>query len=68
MFNSLALFTAMNIGQIAIYVVVAAAVIALVYVALKQFGIAIPGWVAQILWIIVVCFVVVCAIRLVMSM
>ena len=57
----------MSIGQIAIYIVVAAAIIALVYVALQQFGIAIPPWVVQIFWIMVVACVVVLAIRIVMG-
>ena len=56
-----------GIGQLAIYAVVVAAVIALVYVALTQFGIAIPGWVKQVFWILIVAFVVIVAIRLVLS-
>lgn len=58
----------MGIGQLAIYVVIIAAVVALVFVALRQFGIAIPGWVAQIFWILVVAFVVILAIRFVLTM
>jgi len=38
-----------------------------VYVALRQFGVGIPGWVVQIFWIVVVAFVVIFAIKLVMS-
>jgi hypothetical protein len=36
-----------GIGEIAIMIVVIAAVVALVYVALNQFGVAIPPWVIQ---------------------
>jgi hypothetical protein len=50
-----------------IWLVVIAACVALVYVALRQFGITIPAWVQQVAWIIVVAFVVILAIRLVMS-
>jgi hypothetical protein len=57
-----------SIAQICIFVVLIAACIALVYVALNQFGIAIPGWVVQVFWIVIVAFVVIFAIRLVMSM
>ena len=57
-----------SLGHILIMVVVIAACVALVYVALRQFGIAIPPWVVQVFWIIVVAFVVIFAIRLVMSM
>ena len=64
----LALITHWGIGEIAIAIVVIAAVVALVYVALRQFGVSIPPWVVQIFWIVVVAFVVIFAIRLVMGM
>ena len=38
-----------SFGQLAIFIVIAAAVIALMYVALTQFGISIPGWVTQVM-------------------
>lgn len=56
-----------SIAEIAIAIVIIAAVVALVVVALRKFGISIPDWVAQILWIIVVAACVIFAIRLVMS-
>ena len=49
-------------------IVIIAAVVALVYVALRQFGIAIPQWVQQIFWIVIVAFCVIFAIRLVLGM
>ncbi len=57
-----------SIGSIAIAVVIIAAVVGLVYVALRQFNVAIPAWVIQVFWILVVAFVVIAAIRLVLSM
>lgn len=57
-----------GIGDLAIAVVVIAAVVALVYVALHQFGVAIPGWVQQVFWIVVVAFVVIVAIKLVLAL
>ena len=57
-----------GIGEIAIAIVIIAAVVALVYIALQQFGVAIPPWVIKIFWICVVAFCVIFAIRLVMSM
>jgi len=54
-----------SIAQLAIAIVIIAAVVALMFVALKQFGIAIPGWVIQIFWILVVAVVVILAIRFV---
>lgn len=57
-----------NVAQIAIAVVVIAALIALVMVALRQFGVAIPGWVMQIIWILITAFIVILAIKLLMRM
>lgn len=54
-------------GNILIAIVVIAACVALMYVALRQFGISIPGWVQQVFWIVVCAFVVIMAIRLVLS-
>ena len=60
--------TSWSIGEIAIAIVIIAAVVALVYVALKEFGVSIPGWVVRCFWIVVICFVVIFCIRLVMGM
>ncbi len=57
-----------GLGDFLIAIVVIAACIALVYVALRQFGVSIPPWVVQVAWIIAVAFVVIVAIRLVLSM
>ncbi len=57
-----------SFGQILIAVVIIAACVALVYVALNKFGVGIPDWVIQVFWIVVVAFVVIFAIRLVLSM
>jgi len=57
-----------SIGQIAIAIVVIAAVIALVYIALRQFGVAIPAWVVQVFWILAVACVVIIAIRFLVGM
>jgi predicted cobalt transporter CbtA len=56
-----------GLGEILVAIVVVAACVALVYVALKQFGITIPAWVQQVFWICVCAFVVILAIRLVLS-
>jgi hypothetical protein len=57
-----------SLVQLAILIVVIAAVCALVYIALRQFGVGIPAWVVQVFWIIAVAFVVILAIKLVASM
>lgn len=56
------------IPQLLIYVVIVAACIALMYVALRKFGIAIPDWVIQCFWIVVVAAVVIFCIRLVLML
>jgi hypothetical protein len=55
-------------GDILIGIVVLAAVIALVYVALRQFGIEIPQWFKQVIMIVVVAVVVILAIRFVLAL
>lgn len=54
--------------EILIAIIVIAAAVAIMYVALRQFGIQIPQWVIQIFWIVVVAFVAIVAIRIVMSL
>jgi len=63
-----ALIAGYSIGQLAIYIVAIAAIVGLVYIALNNFGVAIPEWVKQVFWIIVVAFVIIAGIRVVMSM
>jgi hypothetical protein len=59
---------AWTFGEIAIAVVVIAAVIGLVMVACRQFGVAVPSWLVQVLWIVAVAFVCIVAIRIVLAM
>jgi hypothetical protein len=54
-----------SLVQIAIAIVIIAAVVALVYVALRQFGVTIPAWFQTVLWIVVVAIVVIIAIKIV---
>ena len=57
-----------GISEIAIAVVIVAAVVALVVIALRQFRITIPEWVIQVMWVLAVAFVIIIAIRLVARM
>lgn len=57
-----------NPGQIAITVVIIAAVCALVFIALKQFNLSIPSWVVQVFWVLVVAIVIILAIKTVLSL
>ena len=54
--------------QILILIVVVAACVALVVVALRQFGISLPGWFIQVLCIVAVAVVVIIAIKVVAGM
>jgi hypothetical protein len=48
---------------LAIWIIIVAAVAAIVFVALKTMGVAIPGWVVQVFWILVVAVVCILAIK-----
>ncbi len=54
--------------NIAIAVVIVAAVVGIVYVAMRVFGVAIPQWVVHIFWICVVAVVAIFAIKFVASL
>lgn len=62
------LFWGYSLESVLVAIVVIAAAVGLVYVALRQFGIQIPEFVRTVFWIVVCCFLVVMAIRLVFSM
>lgn len=49
--------------DIIIAIVIVAACVAIMYVALRQFGVSIPQWVITIFWIVVVAIVAIFAIR-----
>ncbi len=57
-----------SIGQLAIAIIIIAAIVAVVYVALGKMGVGIPAWVTSIFWILIVAFVCIAAIRLLMNM
>ncbi len=51
-----------------IAVIIVCAVVAIVYIALRQFGIEIPAWFKQVLLILVVAIVCILAIRFLVSL
>jgi hypothetical protein len=61
-------FGSWSITEMAVAIVVIAAIVALVYIALKQFGVAIPQWVIACFWVVVVALVVIACIRFVAGM
>jgi len=57
-----------SIGEIAIAIVVIAAIVAIVIVALRYFEVSPPPWVVKIFWICVVAFVAIVAIKFLVSL
>jgi hypothetical protein len=54
--------------QIAVFIIVIAAVVGIVYVILNQMGVAIPGFIIQIIWIILAAFVGIAALYFLVSL
>jgi hypothetical protein len=52
-----------SISNIAIFIIVVAAIVGIVIVAVRQSGVAIPGWVVQVFWICLTAFVCVIAVK-----
>ena len=48
--------------------IVLAAIVAIALIAIKAMGVTIPGWVMQIFWVVVICFIALLAIGFVLSM
>jgi hypothetical protein len=61
-------FWGWGFGQVVIAIVVIAAVLGIMWVALRQFGIAIPDFVVKIFWICVCAVVAIVAIKFVLSL
>ena len=57
-----------SLVQLLIIVVIIAACVGIVYIALQQFGVAIPPFAIAIFWICVCAFVAIAAIRFIASM
>ena len=57
-----------SLVHLLVLVVIIAACVGIVYVALQQFGVAIPRFVVLIFWIVVCAFFAIAAIRFVASM
>lgn len=55
----------LSLPQIAIYVVVALAVCAIVYIAAKRMGVPVPDWLVQIVVVVIVAAVAILAIKVV---
>ncbi len=64
----IALLAGYSIGQIAIAIVVIAAIVAVVWIALRQFNVTIPAWVVQVFWVLVVAVVCIFAIKFLLTL
>ncbi len=62
------MFQGMSLGNIIVAIIIIAAVIAVLFVALRVFDVKIPDWVLQILWICVVAVVAIFAVRFLLSL
>jgi hypothetical protein len=57
-----------SLMQIAVFVIVIAAACAIVFVILRQMGVEIPGFIVQILWILLAAFVGILALYFLVSL
>jgi hypothetical protein len=57
-----------GIAGMAIWVIIVAAVIAIVYIATRAMGVAIPPWVVQVFWVLVIAVVCIFAIRFLLTL
>lgn len=55
-------------GDIIIAIIIVAAVLGVMYIALQQFGVAIPVWLVRIIVICIVAVVAICAVRFLLSL
>ena len=59
---------AWSFGEIVIAIIVVTAIIAILFVAMKQFQIQIPQFVITVFWILVAAFVCILAVRFLLAM
>ncbi len=57
-----------GIGEFVIAIIIVAAIIAVLFIALRQFGITIPPWVIQVFWVLVAAVVCILAVRFLLSL
>lgn len=57
-----------SIGEVVIAIIIIAAICGILWVALRQFGVAIPQFVIQIFWILVCAVLCILAVRFLMSL
>lgn len=65
---TLALTMPGGIAGLAIWIIIVAAVVAVVLIACRAMGVVIPAWVTQVLWVLIIAAVCVGAIKFLMSL
>jgi len=63
-----ALVWGLSFVELAVCIIGFAAIVAIVMIALRKFGITPPEWFIQVLWVLVVAFVCIAAVFLIQSM
>ena len=61
------LFVGWGFAEVLTAIIVIAALLSIVYIAVKAMGAPIPGWVWRIVGVVIIAFVAIIAIRLVLS-
>lgn len=61
-------YSTWNFSDWAVLIVILGAIIGLVLIAIKQFGLTIPSWAIQVFWLVVAAVVIIVAIRFVASL
>jgi len=61
-------FGSWGIAQFAIALIIVVAIVAIVMIFLRQAGIPVPGWIWNVVWIVVGAVVCIAAIRFIMGM
>lgn len=62
------IWTTWGIGELAIAVVVVCAILGILFVALRKFGVAIPDWVWHVIGIVFCALICIAAIRFIMGL
>jgi hypothetical protein len=66
--NQLLAVSSWTFGELAVAIIIAIAIIAVVVVFTRAAGVSIPGWLVQILWIVLAAVVAIIAVRFLLSL
>jgi hypothetical protein len=66
--NQLLAVSSWTFGELAVAIIIAIAIIAVVVVFTRAAGVSIPGWLVQILWIVLAAVCAILAVRFLLSL